>query len=82
MSNKKVQTFLSKVPGCGNINLCTEETVAASITTSLVELLSYTVILLNGGVPAATLHLRLADDKLMSNDASESSIASDVVCLK
>lgn len=75
-------TFLSNVPGCGNINLCTDETVAANITTSRYTLLSYTVILLRGGVPGATLHLKLDDNRFISKDASDSSIASDVVCLQ
>lgn len=63
------------------MSLCTEDTVAASITTSRDALLSYTVMLLNGGVPGATLHFKLQDVRLMSRDASVNSIASDVVCL-
>lgn len=38
-------------------------------------------MLLSGGVPGATLHRKLAPERLTSRDASDNSIASDVVCL-
>lgn len=64
------------------MSLWTDDTVAANITTSLEYSLSYTVMLFRGGVPGATLHLKFDPDKFTSSDASDSSMASDVVCLK
>lgn len=49
---------------------------------SCVTALSYTDMLLSGGVPGATLHRKLAPERLTSRDASDNSIASEVVCLQ